>query len=258
MLLEVLLSSELNFSAISITIIIMKGFGLGLLVLIVSIFYLDAFLPPFHPPSTTTSRQQASKRLESPNDEGLQSNMEHGDILWKLRPPKESSRRKRLWTRFAANLIRLDCLIKRQEMPLVLCPKGGQVVLEAHYRPNNNTNNNNSKRYKQIARFGFTTMAGPSNQPIQDTVHDLYGLSADRQYRVGAIIYMFVEEGYRKVGKKSHEICLFCLKMDQLSCLSRWLLIGIPHKERGRKIGTRSYSAHSIHSSMRLYYACRR
>jgi hypothetical protein len=197
MLLEVLPSSELNCSA-TITIIIMKGFGLGLLVLIVSIFYLDAFLPPFHPPSTTTSRRQASKLLESPNGEGLPSNMEHGDILWKLRPPKEASRRKRLWTRFAANVIRLECLIKRQQVPLALCPKGGQVLLEAHYRPNND----NSKRYKQIARFGFTSMAGPSNQPIQDTVHDLYGLSADRQYRAGAIIYMFVEEGYRKVGKK--------------------------------------------------------
>eukprot|EP00980_Cylindrotheca_fusiformis_P028231 scaffold22588_cov114-Cylindrotheca_fusiformis.AAC.3 len=50
----------------------------------------------------------------------------------------------------------------------------------------------------QIGRFGFTTIAGPSNPQIQETIHDLYGLDINRQYRAGAIIFMFVEEEYRK------------------------------------------------------------
>lgn len=168
----------------TILIIMMKGFGLGLLILILSIFYLDAFLPPLHAPPIRLSKLQESSSSSS---------FEHADIVWKLRPSKEStSKRQRLWLRFAANVIRLDCMIKRQEPPLILCPKGRQAVLEAHVCTT-------TKKYEQIGRFGFTTMAGPSNEAIQETIHDLYGLDANRQYRAGAIIYMFVEEEYRKV-----------------------------------------------------------
>jgi hypothetical protein len=171
----------------------MRGFGLALLILVVTIFYLDALLPSLH--STAPSeRSKLFESLRTAESEDIHGNIEHRNIVWKLRPPSEISRRRRLWLRFAANVIRLDCLIKRQEPPLVLCPKGGKAVLEAHFRPNN------SSKYEKIGRFLITTTFGPSNQPIQDTVHDLYGLRSDVQVRVGAVIYMFVEEPYRMVS----------------------------------------------------------
>jgi len=115
--------------------------------------------------------------------------LSHKDIVWKLRPPPGTGRRKRLWLRFAANLIRLDCLLFRKEPPTALCPKGGQVLLEAH------THDNNGKLVK-VARFGFTTERGAPAEPIQETVSELYGIST--LVGVGAIVYMFVEPEYRK------------------------------------------------------------
>ena len=172
--------------------IIMKGLGLSLLILIVSILHLDAFLAPLHPQTKARKDFQVFE-FRASNEAAETKELEHKDILWKVRPTPEVSRIKRLWLRFAANLIRLDCILKQQEPPLVLCPKGGQAVLEAHCRTGKRG------RYQRIGRFGFTTTAGPSNQPIQDTVHDLYGLRSDVMVRVGAIIYMVVEEKYRKV-----------------------------------------------------------
>lgn len=186
----------------------MKGVLLFWLIVLTSIFYLDAFLPSERRRYATP----AWKYKDSPlfGDKSVSEtptlttgrDLNHADIVWKVRPPPEVSTIKRLWLRLAANTIRLDCMIKRQQAPLVLCPKGGQAVLEAHYRPTP------SSKYEKIARFGFTTERGPTISPIQETVHDIYGLNQTLLVGVGAIIYMFVEEPYRKknVGSLALEV----------------------------------------------------
>jgi hypothetical protein len=123
--------------------------------------------------------------------------LKHADILWKVRPPPETSLWKRLWIRLAANLIRLDCLVFSKEPPVVLCPTGGQVVVEAYCYSSDTENIYNRPKLVQVGRFGFTTEVGPSAPPIQETVNDLYGIS-NVTVGVGAIIYMFVEQQYRK------------------------------------------------------------
>lgn len=127
------------------------------------------------------------------------TDLTHQDIVWKLRPPAGTGRRRRLWLKFAANLIRLDCLLFRKTLPTALCPKGGQALLEAH------THNVDGKLVK-VGRFGFTTERGAPAEPIQETVSDLYGIST--LVGVGAIVYMFVEPEYRKrkIGTMALEV----------------------------------------------------
>jgi GNAT superfamily N-acetyltransferase len=201
------------------TLSIMKGFGLTLLILVVSIFYLDAFLPhpqPHHHWQRQTTKQspaiKSSGRViihpdgsfklqeKTSNDDAAPysaASFSHADILWKVRPPPNTPRFQKLWLRFAANMIRLECKIKRQEPPLVLTPRTGQAVLEAYYRPSN-TNSGISKKYVKIGRFGFTTERGPPAPPIQESVHDIYNLNTNTMVGTAAIIYMFVEPEYRK------------------------------------------------------------
>lgn len=72
--------------------------------------------------------------------------------------------------------------------------QGGQAMLEAYYRPDKT-----KRKYVKIAKFGFTTERGPSNEPIQETIHEFYGIEKNRyNVGIGAIIYMFVEPEYRK------------------------------------------------------------
>jgi GNAT superfamily N-acetyltransferase len=184
------LSSLTSFDFVGI----MKGLSLLTVILVTSIFYLDAFLPhpqPHHFQNIKSNQLDSSKKYD---DETITTNFSgkygHKDILWKIRPPPEMSRRKRLWLRFAANVIRLDCMIKRQEPPLVLLPKTPQAVLEAHVPE--------GKRYKKIGRFGFTTQRGPPAPPIQETVSDIYNISPNIMVGTAAIIYMFIEPEYRK------------------------------------------------------------
>lgn len=186
----------------------MQGLFLVVVILLTAIFHLDAFVPSERrryqqqsPTSHIIRNGQATRIFQSEQKEI--SLLNHTNIVWKVRPPPNTvSRRKRVWLRLAANIIRLDCLIKGQEPPLVLCPKGGQAVLEAHYRPVH------SSKYEKIARFGFTTERGPTISPIRETVHDIYGLNPELSVGVGAIIYMFVEEAYRKknVGSLALEV----------------------------------------------------
>ena len=186
-----------NFSKLDI-FAIMRGTLLFLLVGAISIFYLDAFLPTRPHPK---HRQLSLFGHDGADQNGLlQGKLEHKDILWKVRPPPEVSRIKRLWLRLAANIIRLDSMLKKEEPPVVLCPKGRQAVLEAHFRPSG------SSKFENIARFGFTTEPGPVNPPIRDTVHEIYGLNKELMVGVGAIIYMFVEEPYRKKGVGSRAL----------------------------------------------------
>lgn len=209
-----------------------------ILIIVLSIFHLDAFLPNAPPrarrPQQVPKRnpnpqlypsarsplfrsQQALKRDDSSLKESADENsnepsssssspntnaLTHADVTWKLRPPTETGRLKRWWLRFAANLIRLDCLIFRKEAPIALCPKGGQAVLEAHCQ------DAQSGKLVKVGRFGFSTERGPPAPPIQETVSELYGIAPNILVGVGAIIYMFVEPEYRKrdIGRLALEV----------------------------------------------------
>jgi GNAT superfamily N-acetyltransferase len=200
----------------------MKGFIFFLSIFLLSVYHLDAFvLPKNHrrEASIATRAPTCSNRvffrpdrpflynsqLDASNDnvEGsksertnTESNFTHADIVWKIRPPPNTRRYKKIFTRLAANLIRLDCKIKRVDPPVLLCPKGGQAVLEAYTR----VKKENSKRTKlvKIGRFGITTENGPPVLSIQETVADLYGLDPNVFVRTAAIIYMFVEPEHRR------------------------------------------------------------
>ena len=58
----------------------------------------------------------------------------HSDIEWKLRPPEGTSRFDRLKIKVEANILRLDSKLKGNELPPVLCPRGGRAMLEAYYK----------------------------------------------------------------------------------------------------------------------------
>jgi hypothetical protein len=189
----------------------MQAIVLLLCVLLVSIYHLDAFVSPNRVKLIADKVINPNQRLNLPLDGRRPCNTQldaasykdaptsskkaltHADILWKIRPPPETSRVRKMITRIAANLIRLDCLVRRVDQPILLCPKGGQAVLEAHYR----SPNNSSKKSSKIGRFGITTESGPPVAQIQETVCDLYGLDPNILVRTAAIIYMFVEPEYR-------------------------------------------------------------
>jgi hypothetical protein len=120
----------------------------------------------------------------------------HADIVWKIRPPSKTSLVRKMFMRTAANLIRLDCKLKRVDPPVLLCPVGGQAVLEAYARVVKKSFWRKTKLVK-IGRFGITTESGPPCPAIQETVHDLYELDPNVMVRTAAIIYMFVEPDFR-------------------------------------------------------------
>jgi len=205
----------------------MQSAVLTILVLVLCIFHLDAFLPSER--SRRRSQIIRAKRREfwnlqvdrasivplagrndsllfgtTENDDNgdvvtTKPDFTHKDIVWKLRPPAGTGRRRRLWLRFAANVIRLDSLLFRKTIPTCLCPAGGQAMLEAH------THDANGKLVK-VGRFGFTTERGAPAPPIQETVAELYGVNA--LVGVGAVVYMFVEPEYRKrnIGTMAIEV----------------------------------------------------
>lgn len=129
---------------------IMKSFLVSTFVFLLSVYHLDAFLPASHiyPCRNQLARTSSdvvqsiillwdttsAKQGEETKDAKLPVTLTHNDILWKLRPPPDTPFWRRIILRLAANGIRLDAFIKGQDPPLVFCPKGGQAVLEAHYR----------------------------------------------------------------------------------------------------------------------------
>ncbi|KAL7488258.1 hypothetical protein ACHAW6_013842 [Cyclotella cf. meneghiniana] len=118
----------------------------------------------------------------------------HSDIDWRLRPPEGTSLLDRFKLKIGANILRLDSKLKGRSLPPVLCPKGGRAVLEAYYKEP-------GKRKKKIARFGITTARGPSCNEIDTTIRELYKINPQPlSVAIGAIVYMFVEPGYRKLG----------------------------------------------------------
>jgi hypothetical protein len=210
----------------------MKGLSLFLCIFLLSVYHLDAFVLPNdrsiagRGASATCSKNRLFFRPDLPflyhsqtqldnasNNDQVEAGSEptttdvddstrpftHADIVWKIRNPPNTRRVRKIITRLAANLIRLDAIIKRVDPPLVMCPRGGQAVLEA-YTTVKNPNKKGKRKGKlvKIGRFGITTESGPPVAAIQDTVSDLYGLNPIIMVRTAAIIYMFVEPEYRQ------------------------------------------------------------
>jgi hypothetical protein len=211
--------------------VVMKGLLLFLCTFLLSVYHLDAFVLPnrreasvdvvvaarasttcshrffFRPDRPFLYHSQLDAALDTSLDhvEGSERRTDtnntanrpftHADIVWKIRPPPNTRIVQKIVTRLAANLIRLDSIIKRVDPPVLLCPKGGQAVLEAYTRVDNN--GAGKQKLVKIGRFGITTESGPPVAAIQDTVHDLYGLDPIVMVRTAAIIYMFVEPEYR-------------------------------------------------------------
>jgi hypothetical protein len=106
----------------------------------------------------------------------------HSDIEWRLRPPEGTSRLNRLKLKLGANILRLDTKLKGRTLPPVLCPRGGQAVLEAYFKGEAfmsysiqfcftssmlimlhlDLRIEPGQRKKKIARFGITTSRGPT------------------------------------------------------------------------------------------------
>lgn len=213
----------------------MKGLLLTICILLISIFYLDAFLPNPRPSSRLNNANRVIIREGEPFFQYKASSAEderplsHADIVWKVRPPAGVSRLRRLWLRFAANVIRLDCILKRQEPPLVLCPKGGQTLMEAYYHPEG------SSKGKKIGRFGFTTERGPSSPPILESIKDIYGLETNAlMVGVGAIIFMYVEPKYRK--KKVGALALEVISLIQAIQASDFTLAVVDDDGSGKLV----------------------
>jgi len=76
----------------------------------------------------------ASKIDEFPINIEEVTKLTHSDIEWRLRPPKGTTLINRLKLKMGANILRLDTKIKGGKLPPVLCPRGGQAVLEAYYK----------------------------------------------------------------------------------------------------------------------------
>jgi hypothetical protein len=108
-----------------------KGFLVTILAVLLSIHQANAFLPECNvrylpPPNVIKSSSDLSPLVNQP--------LTHDEIIWKLRPPPETSLSKRIFLKLGANAIRLECKIRGVDAPFCLCPKGGQAVLEAYYQ----------------------------------------------------------------------------------------------------------------------------
>lgn len=157
---------------------------------------------PSSPPPPLRSKLFASNNGD---DEAESSNnyLTHSDIEWRLRPQEGTSRLARMKIKLGANVLRLNSKLEGSDLPPVLCPKGGRAMLEAYYKEP-------GKRKKQkIARFGFTTLRGPSSPEIDTTIKEAYNINPPAlSATIAAIVYMFVEPEYRSrnVGALALEV----------------------------------------------------
>ena len=172
------------------------------IVLLAQIAFSNAFVatkPQQHP--SGRQHQHYTTELLASADVDQTTPLTHADILWKIRPPPEATKRQRLKWKVTANLLRWECILRRRPVPTVLCPNNfPSIVLEAHL-----------KRPKQkIGRNGITCQRGPSAPPIAETVEQLYGISASLAQTIGiaAVIYMVVEPEFRgrNVGSLALEV----------------------------------------------------
>ena len=210
---------------------IMKGAVLLLLTLLLCIYHLDAFLTnPYHPRTReiavlfqNNNAHDAAATSDHDNDNNNNNNnnkktrnahahahsvllLSHKDIIWKLRPPPETTTLEQLTLRLASNIIRLECILKGVDPPFCLCPKGGKATLEAHVMvsgsgSNSSTTTTTTKKRDRVGKFGITTLRGPPAEPINESVEELYGIDLQgRSVGSAAIIYMSVEPSHRHRG----------------------------------------------------------
>jgi hypothetical protein len=77
----------------------------------------------------------ASSSIDDPENKNQSSKLlKHSDIEWRLRPPEGTSLLNRLKLKAGANILRMDAKLKSGKLPPILCPRGGQAVLEAYYK----------------------------------------------------------------------------------------------------------------------------
>lgn len=119
------------------------------------------------------------------NDGEAQSLLTHQDLQWRIQPLPETPPHQKVFLRLATAVVRLESWIQNKKLPTLLCPAGGQAVLEAFYQG------------KKVGRFGITTVPGPPASPIMQAVRDIYQINKPL-VQTGAIIYMFVEPEYRR------------------------------------------------------------
>ena len=138
--------------------------------------------------------------IESFSDGGHLHHFSHSDILWKIsswnNPHISWLQRISSWIYMKA--LRLSYLFRPgEDPPLIACPpesaKGQFTILEAYL-----ATKKGSDKMKRIGRFGITTSPGPIAEPIQDAVSTIYGQNSQMPATSAAIIFMFVEEEYRK------------------------------------------------------------
>jgi GNAT superfamily N-acetyltransferase len=185
----------------------MKGILLLFFTLLFCIYHLDAFLTnPYHPRTRALSisfQNYAQAAPTSAVDNTKDNNEQHlllghKDIIWKLRPPPETSWWKQLTLRLASNVIRLECKVKGIDPPFCLCPKGGRATLEAHIL---HGRQQQWQRHRRVGKFGITTLRGPPADQINESVQELYGIDLQgRSVGSAAIIYMSVEPSHRHKG----------------------------------------------------------
>jgi GNAT superfamily N-acetyltransferase len=176
-----------------------------------------------------------SNNLDNINDQSSSINkkrLTHADIEWKLRPDNNNSNSnsddnggtspkqlfKRLKIKSSATLLRIHSKLSGKKLPPVLCPRGGRAMLEAYYCDNDHHATTKNvlrrlfkRRYKKkiIAKFGFTTSRGPSNNEIDTTIRTIYNINPSPNVAtIAAIIYMYVEPQYRQrnVGSLALEV----------------------------------------------------
>ena len=156
--------------------------------------------------SSSSSSSSSSSQSQNENNENNEEKWTHSDIEWRLQPPEDTPLVDKLKLKAAAKAIRTQCLMNNEPVPPVLCPKGGKAVLEAYTyntpnKPTDDDGERKTKKNKKVARFGITTTRGPPAPPIDETIMDVYNINPPMGGAgIGAIIYMFVEPEYRKLG----------------------------------------------------------
>lgn len=166
----------------------------------------------YKPPSVSNNLSRLSSRV----DDNTQINLLNQDhVTWKLKPwlkhscaPSAGRIEKSMTAirnvpekvvfKLSSNLIRLDCLLRKQKVPKILCPKGGRAVLEAYVKKERGINAVLGRKQK-VARFGITTQRGPPSADIIAAIQSTYNKSFEDP-GVAAIIYMFVEPEFRSRG----------------------------------------------------------
>lgn len=87
-------------------------------------------------PNHSTRKRLPSFRFATndDDDDAKHALLEHSDVEWRLRPPEGTSRLQRMKLKLGASILRLDSKLRGQTLPPVLCPRGGQALLEGYLK----------------------------------------------------------------------------------------------------------------------------